>query len=59
MLPNRHFNLATIDRHIVSEYLAISVRRTKSNELAILEAKLLGIKMMLSNAGGVMLMTSS
>jgi hypothetical protein len=52
-------NLATLDCQIVSENLGISVRRTKSKDLAILEAKLLAIKMTLSNAGDVMLTSSS
>jgi hypothetical protein len=52
-------NLATLDYQIVSENLGISVCRTPSNDLAILEAKLLAIKMMLSNAGDVMLTSSS
>jgi hypothetical protein len=52
-------NLATIDHQIVSKNLAISVRRTKSNNLAIIEAKLLAIKAMLSNAGDIMLTSSS
>ena len=51
-------NLATLDRQIVSKNLAISFRRTKSDDLAIKEAKLLAIKMMLSNAGEVMVMSS-
>jgi hypothetical protein len=55
MLPNRQYNLVTIGRQIVSKNLAISFRRTKSDDLAILEAKLLAIKAMLSNAGDVML----
>jgi hypothetical protein len=59
MLPNRQYNLATIDRQIISKDLAIPVRRTKSNILAIKEAKLLAIKMTLSNAGDVLLMSSS
>jgi hypothetical protein len=52
-------NLATIDQQIVSKKLAISVRQTKSDDLAIKEAKLLAIKMTLSNAGDVMLTSSS
>jgi hypothetical protein len=52
-------NLATIDCQVVSANLAIFVRRTKSDVLAIKEAKLLAIKMMLSNAGDIMLMSSS
>jgi hypothetical protein len=59
MLPNRQYNLATLDRQIVSEHLAISFCRTKSNDLAIKEAKLLVIKMTLSNAGDIMLTSSS
>ncbi len=55
----QNVNLATLDRQIVSENLGISVRRTPSNDLAILEAKLLAIKMTLSDAGEVMLMSSS
>ncbi len=55
----QNVNLATLDRQIISKNLAISARRTPSNDLAILEAKLLAIKMMLSNAGDVMLMSSS
>jgi hypothetical protein len=52
-------NLATLDCQIVSKNLAISVRRTPGNDLAILEAKLLTIKMTLSNAGDVMLTSLS
>jgi hypothetical protein len=52
-------NLATIDCQIVSEKLAISFCRTKGNDLAMLEAKLLAIKMTLSNAGNIMLTSSS
>jgi hypothetical protein len=58
-LPNRQHNLATIDCQIVSKNLAISVCRTKSNVIAKKEAKLLAIKMMLSNAGDIMLTSSS
>ncbi len=54
-----HVNLATIDCQIVSENLAITFFRTKSNDLAILEAKLLAVKMTLSDAGEVMLTSSS
>jgi hypothetical protein len=43
----------------MSENLAASARRTTSDDLAIKEAKLLAIKMTLSNAGDVMLMSSS
>jgi hypothetical protein len=39
MSPNRQYNLATLDRQIVSKNLAISVCWTKSNNLAIEEAK--------------------
>ncbi len=39
--------LATLDRQIVNNNLAISVCRITSNDLAIKEAKLLAIKMML------------
>jgi hypothetical protein len=49
----------TIDRQIVSKNLAISVRWTKSDVLAIKEEKLLAIKMTLSNAGDIMLTSSS
>jgi hypothetical protein len=59
MSPNCQYNLVTIDRQIVSKNLAISFRRTKSNDLAILEAKLLAIKATLINAGDVMLTSSS
>jgi hypothetical protein len=60
MLPNcKNVNLATLDHQIVSKNLAISACRTPSNDLAILEAKLLAIKMTLSNAGDVMLTSSS
>jgi hypothetical protein len=59
MLPNCHVNLAPIDCQIVSKNLAVSFCRTKRDDLAILEAKLLAIKMMLSNAGDVMLRSSS
>jgi hypothetical protein len=52
-------NLATLDCQIFSENLAISVRLTPSNGLAVLEAKLILIKMMLSDAGDIMLMSSS
>ncbi len=52
-------NLVTLDCQIVSKNLAISACRTPSNDLAILEAKLLAIKMTLSDAGDVMLMSSS
>jgi hypothetical protein len=55
----QNVNLATLDRQIVSANLVISVCQTPSNELAILEAKLLAIKMTLSNAGDIMLMSSS
>jgi hypothetical protein len=58
MLPNHQYNLATLDCQIVSDYLAISFHRTKSDDLAIKEVKSLAIKMMLSNAGDVMLMSS-
>jgi hypothetical protein len=53
MLPNRHVNLTTIDHQIINKNLVISFCRTKSDDLAILEAKLLAIKMTLSNAGDV------
>jgi hypothetical protein len=59
MSPNCQYNLANLDRQIVSKTLAISVRRTKSDDLAIKKAKMLAIKTMLSNAGDVMLMSSS
>jgi hypothetical protein len=59
MSPNRHVNLATIDHQIISKNLAISFCRIPSNNLAILEAKLLAIKITLSNAGDIMLMSSS
>jgi hypothetical protein len=59
MLPNRQYNLATLDQQIISKNLAISFRLTTSNDLVIIEAKLLAIKMMLSNAGDVMLTSSS
>ncbi len=61
MWPNQKVNLATLtlDRQIVSEYLATSVRRTTSNNLALTEAKSLAIKTTLSNAGDTMLMSSS
>jgi hypothetical protein len=52
-------NLATIDRQIVSKNLAISVCRTKSDDLEIKEAKMLAVKTMLSNADDVMLSSSS
>jgi hypothetical protein len=52
-------NLAKLDLQIVSENLAISVRQIPSDHLAIEEAKLLTIKMTLSNAGDVMLTSSS
>jgi hypothetical protein len=55
----KNVNLATLDCQIIGKNLAISARRTPSNDLAILEAKLLAIKMMLRNAGDVMLMSSS
>ncbi len=55
----KNVNLATLDRQIVSKNLTISARWTPSNDLAILEVKLLAIKMTLSNAGDVMLMSSS
>jgi hypothetical protein len=40
-------DLATLARQIVSKYLAIYVCQITSNDLAIKEAKLLAIKMML------------
>jgi hypothetical protein len=52
-------NLARLDRQIASEDLAIFVRWTKSDDLAIKEAKTLAIEMTLSKAGGVMLTSSS
>jgi hypothetical protein len=55
----QNMNLATLDHQIVSENLAIAVRQTPSKDLAILEAKLPAIKMTLSNAGDVMLTSSS
>jgi hypothetical protein len=59
MSPNRQYNLATLDCQIVSKNLAISFCRTKSDDLAIKEAKMLVIKTMLSNAGDIMLTSSS
>jgi hypothetical protein len=59
MSPNRQYNLATLDRKIISKNLAISFCRTTSKDLAILEANLLAIKASLSNAGDVMLTSSS
>jgi hypothetical protein len=59
MLPNCQYNLATLDCQIISKNLAMSFRRTKSDDLAIKEAKLLAIKMTLSNAGDVMLTSLS
>jgi hypothetical protein len=59
MSSNCQYNLATIGHQILSENLAISFRRTKSNDLAISEANMLAIKMTLSNAGDVMLTSSS
>jgi hypothetical protein len=56
---SQNVNLATLDCQIVSNKLAISARRTPSNDLAILEAKLLAIKMTLIDAGDVMLTSSS
>jgi hypothetical protein len=56
---SQNVNLATLDHQIVSKNLVISVRRTPSNDLAILEAKSLAIKMTRSNAGDVMLTSSS
>jgi hypothetical protein len=44
MLPNCQYNLATLDRQIVSKDLAFFCRRTKSDDLAIFEVKLLAIK---------------
>ncbi len=55
----QNVNLGTLDHQIVSKNLAISVCRTPSDDLAILEAKLLAIKMTLSNAGDIMLTSSS
>jgi hypothetical protein len=52
-------NLATLDCQIVSKDLAIFCRQTKSNDLAIFKAKLLAIKKTLSNAGDIMLTSSS
>jgi hypothetical protein len=59
MLPNcqREFSNNRLSDH--QQNLAISVRQTKSDDLAIKEAKLLAIKMTLSNAGDVMLTSSS
>jgi hypothetical protein len=48
-----------LDQQIVSKNLAISVHRTKSDDLAIKEAKTLAIKTTLSKAGGIMLTSSS
>jgi hypothetical protein len=59
MSPNHHVNLATLDCQIVNENLAISARQTPSDDLGILETKSLAIKMTLSNAGDVMLTSSS
>jgi hypothetical protein len=59
MLPNCQYNLATIDCQIISKNLVISFRWTKSDDLAILEAIALAIKATLSNAGDVMLLSSS
>jgi hypothetical protein len=59
MLPNCQYNLATLDRQIVSKNLAISFCRTKSNDLVIKEAKTLAVKMTLSGADDVMLTSSS
>jgi hypothetical protein len=55
----QNVNLVTLDCQIVSKNLVISARWTPSNNLAILKAKLLAIKMTLSNAGDVMLTSSS
>jgi hypothetical protein len=54
-----NLSLATLDCQIVSKNLAIYVHGITSNDLAIEEAKSLTIKMTLSNAGDVMLMSSS
>jgi hypothetical protein len=59
MSPNCQYSLATLDHQIISKNLAISFCWTTSNDFAINEAKLLAIKMMLSNAGDVMLTSSS
>ncbi len=40
-------NLVTLERQIVSKYLAINVHQITSNNLAIKEAQLLAIKMAL------------
>jgi hypothetical protein len=56
---SQNVNLGTLDCQIVSKNLAISVCRTPSDDLAILEAKSLAIKMTLSDAGDVMLTSSS
>jgi hypothetical protein len=56
---SKNVNLATLDRQNISKNLAISVCRTPSNDLAMLEVKSLAIKMMLSNAGDVMLTSLS
>jgi hypothetical protein len=40
-------NLATLDRQILSKYLAIHGRQITSNDLAMKNSKLLAIKMML------------
>jgi hypothetical protein len=55
----QNVNLATLDRQIISENLEISARWTPSDDLAILEVKSLAIKMTLSDAGDVMLTSSS
>jgi hypothetical protein len=47
MLPIANVNLPTLDRQVISQYLAISVCRITSDDLAIKEAKLIAIKMML------------
>jgi hypothetical protein len=59
MLPIRPREFSNIDQQIVSKNSAISVCLITSKDLAMLEAKLLRIKMMLSDAGDVMLTTSS
>ncbi len=56
---SQNMNLATLDCQMVSKNVAITVCRITSNDLAIKEAKSQRIKMMLSNAGDVMLTSSS
>ncbi len=54
-----NLSLATLDHQIVSKNLAIYVCWITSNDLAIEEVKLLTIKMILSDASDIMLMSSS